>query len=582
MDNKKNNRNGEFAYEDYDNYPAEDIYMDHKEYDKFNEYADRTSGSLYFGDSSADDYLESILNEYGTEKKHSRRKNGITPDPITVEEQINAPGETYTPEPEPEEEPEEDYEEYPEPEYEPEPEEKPAPEPLPMPEEKAPVIPEEPVLPAPPVRTDRDAGHTYESPVGDHITKLDIPKGVLEVIDLLKAHTYTCYLVGDCVNMLVLGERVMDFDIACNASMERIIAICEDRFKVREDLVERGELIIINGGMGISVAPYRSRTDGSGKPIYCKTIDEDLRRRTFTSETVAYNPDSGIYDQFGGLACITAEKTILRAIDEEKYEASEYEQAKLKKKPKDAPKKLVIEAIRENPECILIAMQKYARGEAEISPYTLRNINENPELIDMMLPSEISRYFRRILLGRRAGEAITAFREIVCRVFPVLRAQIDFEQKSRYHDTTLYEHTAKAVGYGFPDYPVRLALLLHDIGKPDCAADRGDYMTFYGHSERGVMLARDVFENYEADDDTISKVLFMIAHHDDHISPENVTDFIGAFGSGNTRLLLLMQSANVRAKSTDPVNERVSASLRQMADNIDAYAPPPPRPRGRR
>ena len=348
-----------------------------------------------------------------------------------------------------------------------------------------------------------------------------------------------------------------------------------------QDLVERGELIIINGGMGISVAPYRSRIDGSGKPIYCKTVDEDLRRRTFTSETVAYNPDSGIYDQFGGLSCITAEKTILRAIDEEKYEKMELEQETARKKPKEQPKKIVIEAIRENPECILTAMQKYAMGEAEISPFTLRNINENAELIDMMLPSEISRYFRRILTGRRIGEALTVFRDVLLRLFPVLRPQIGFDQKSAYQEYDLFEHTVRSVGYGAPDYTVRLALLLHGIGKPDCAADRGEYNTYYGHSERGVMLARDAFEEYEADEAVIDRVLFLIAHHDDHISPENITEFAAAFGTENTRLLLLLQSANVRAKSTDPVNERVSSTLRQLADNVSFYAPAPRGIRGR-
>lgn len=524
----------DFAYEDYEDYIGDSIYEEHGEfvYDKFDEYGYEGGDpdGLYFGDTDPDD----------VPGRQSAEEPGL----------IRSAPEIPLPPPEPEEEPE------PEPEKAPEPE-------------------------RPPERSFDE--RPYEPPVGDHTTKLGLPRGVLEVIDLLKAHTYTSYLVGDCVNMLVLGERVMDFDIACNAAIERIIAICEDKFKVRTDLLERGELIIINGGMGISVAPYRSRIDGSGKPVYCKTIDEDLRRRTFTSETVAYNPESGIYDKFGGLACITAEKTILRAIDEEKFETAEAELAAMKKKPKDAPTRIVIDAIRENPECILTAMQKYARGEAEISPYTLRNINENAELIDMMLPSEIARYFRRIILGRRAGEAMTEFREVMLRIFPILREQIGFDQKSRYHDMTLYEHTAKAVGYGFPDYAVRLALLLHDIGKPDCAADRGEYMTFYGHSERGVMLARDAFETYEVDDMTADKVLFLIAHHDDHISPENVTDYIAAFGTETTRLLLLMQSANVRAKSSDPVNERVSATLRQLADNIASYAPrATPRDRGKR
>ena len=407
-----------------------------------------------------------------------------------------------------------------------------------------------------------------EPPKGDDSVTLEVPMSVMEIIDILREHTYTCYLVGECVNMLYLGERVMDFDIACNASLDRIIAIFDERFKTREDLLSRGELIIINGGMGISVAPYRSRIDGNGKPIYCKTIDEDLHRRTFTSETVAYNPYAGIYDPFGGLKCISEEKTVLRAIDEEIYERLEIEQSSHKKRRHDEVQKVTIPALRDNPECILIAMQKYARGEAEISDFTLKNINDNAELLDMIMPGEISKYFRRILLGRRITETLLNFSEVIFSIFPVLRCQYGFDQKSEYQEYTLYEHTAKSVGYAFPDYTVRLALLLHEIGKYDCAADRGDHMTFYGHSERGVMLAHDVFEDYEVDDAVRERVLFMIMHHDDRISPENVVQYTEFCGMEYTRLLLLLQSANIRAKSSDPVNERVSGTLRQLADHV--------------
>ena len=558
MDNKKKNPydgSMDFAYEDYEDYIGDSIYEDHGEYDKYVRNVDEEY--LVNSDADPEEYIARAVRS--TESRVSLEEPLVLGDYRRTGNSPESERHTELP-----------------PEPVPEPGTELPPEPVPT---KA--AEPEPASEKPEERSFDE--RPYEIPLGDHKTKLDVPKGVLEVIDLLKAHTYTSYLVGDCVNMLVLGERVMDFDIACNAVMERIIAICEDRFKVREDLVDRGELIIINGGMGISVSPYRSRIDGSGKPIYGKTIDEDLHRRAFTSETVAYNPDSGIYDPFGGLACITAEKTILRAIDEEKFQQTEFEQARLKKKPKDAPKKVVIEAIRENPECILIAMQKYAAGEAEISPYTLRNINDNAELTDMMLPSEIARYFRRVIVGRRVSETIEAFREVVLRIFPLLREQLDFDQKSDYQEYTLFEHTVKAVGYGAPDYAVRLALLLHGIGKPDCTADRGDHNTYYGHSERGVMLARDMFEGYEVEDSVADKVLFLIAHHDERISPENVTDIVGMYGTENTRQLLLFQSANVRAKSSDPLNERVSASLRQLADNISSYASrPAPGLRGRR
>ena len=519
----------EYGYEDYEEYIGDDIYTDHYDY--------------------GDEELEPFEEYDDVMPAPPEKKREYAAKPVRSEEKPAVHATAESPEPAANAEPSHDTGA-----------DRPGEAAIPA-ANKAPAAPETLAKP--------EHEFSDEPPKGDNSLTLEVPLPVMEIIDILREHTYTCYLVGECVTLMYLGERVMDFDIACNASLDRIIAIFDERFKTREDLLSRGELIIINGAMGISVAPYRSRIDGSGKPIYCKTIDEDLHRRTFTAETVAYNPYAGIYDPFDGLSCISEEKTILRAIDEEIYEKLETEQFTRKKKSREEPKKIVIEALRDNPECVLIAMQKYARGEAEVSPYTLKNINDNAELIDMMMPMEIAKYFRRIILGRRITETLLNFSEVVFRIFPALKNQRGFDQKSDYQEYTLYEHTAKAVGYAFPDYAVRLALLLHGIGKYDCAADRGDYMTFYGHSERGVMLAKDVFEeNYEADPAVVERVLFMIMHHDDHISPENVVQYTEFCGLEYTRLLLLMQSANIRAKSSDPVNERVSSTLRQLADHV--------------
>ena len=494
--------------------------------------------------------LDDILEEYGGKDDASSNSGSAA---VPEEEKTETPGETESPEKE--EEPEK-----------PEVSEKPVAAENPEVSEN-PEVPEKPEIPKPEPRV-------MMIPKGDVSMKLDVPKPVLEIMDILKAHYYTAYLVGECVYLMYIGERVMDFDIVCNAEPERIAAIFERSFKVRTDQAERGEYIIINGGRGISVSPFRSRIDGSGRPIYCRTVDEDLCRRTFTSETVAYNPDAGIYDPYGGLACISPEKTILKAIDEEKYEKLEREQASGKRKKKEPPAKVVIPSFMENPESILIAMQKYSRGEAEISPYTLRNMNDNAGLLDRIMPEEIARYFRRIILGRNAGDAMLLFPEVMFRIFPILREQLGFDQKSDYQEYTLYEHTAHAVGYAVPDYSVRLALLLHAVGKPDCAADRGGYMTYYGHAERGVMLAEDALEEYGADLLTVRKVLFMIMHHDDRITPDNYMEYAGRFGAEDTRLLLLMQSANIRAKSRDELNERVSSVLRQLADKVSAVSSP--------
>lgn len=389
----------------------------------------------------------------------------------------------------------------------------------------------------------------------------------MEIIELLKAHTYTSYLVGDCVNAMLLDQKVMDFDIACNASIDRIAAIFEDKFKTRDDLLYRGELIIINGAMGISVSPYRARFDNKGFPVYCSSIDEDLKRRAFTSEAVAYNVDTGIYDPFGGCDCITEDCTLLKAIDEKKYERIA-NQPPLRSKKNKVPEKVIIPSLKNNPECILDAMVKYSAGEAEISPFTLQNINENPQLLDKLDSALVMARFKKVLLGRRATDALNVFLGVTFRLFPILAEQLDYDQRSIYQEYSLFEHTTKAIGYAVPDFTVRLALLLHAVGKIDCAADRGEFTSYDGHAERAVMLARRLFEEMAVDELTEERVLFILRHHDDRINPENYAAYTAEYGAENIRLLLLAQSANIRAKSSDPLNERISATLRQLADGI--------------
>lgn len=392
-----------------------------------------------------------------------------------------------------------------------------------------------------------------------------LPPQVTEIIELLKAHTYTPYLVGDCVKAMLLGEKPMDFDIVCDAEIGRIEKIFDEKYRTRDDLIHKGELIIINGGMGISVAPFRSGFDGNGRPVYCEKLDDDLRRRTFTAEAIAYNDVTGLYDKCGGAKCISKEKLVLKALGEKNFIAASETPIK-KKRSKKEPVITIIPALERNPRAILQAMLKHSAGEAEISPVTLKNMLENPELLDRIEPAELMEWFEKIIMGKNITETLLSFSKIIFYLFPVLKEQENFDQKSSYHEYTLYEHTAKSVGYAVPDLKIRLALLFHGAGKVDCAADRQYFISYDGHTERAIMLTRSALSEYSTANPVIDSICQLIRHHDDKISPENIHEYTKAFGEKLTRDILLLQSANVRAKSSDPVNERVSQSLRQMAD----------------
>lgn len=400
--------------------------------------------------------------------------------------------------------------------------------------------------------------------------RFNLPSQVTEILDLLKAHTYTPYLVGDCVKELLLGGRPMDFDIVCNASLDRIEAIFYEKYRTREDFLYKGELIIISGGMGISVAPFRSNFDSNGRPIYCDNLDDELRRRTFTAEAIAYNHDTGLYDKCNGAKCISPEKITLKALGERSFIAASEMPLKKKKNKKSPP--TVIPALERNPRGILEAMLRFSKGEAEITPVTLKNIQDNPQLLKRIHPTELMEWFEKIIMGKNVTEALLCFKSIVFCLFPVLRQEDGFEQNSAYQEFNLYEHTARAVGFAVPDLKIRMALLFHGVGKVDCAADRTYFTSYNGHEERAVMLTKSALSEFSTANIVIDNICHLIRHHDDKLTPENLRSYVSAMGEDFTRDLLLLQSANVRAKGYDPVNERVSQSLRQLADEISGVS----------
>ncbi|MBQ8411149.1 MAG: hypothetical protein IJX15_05400, partial [Ruminiclostridium sp.] len=185
--------------------------------------------------------------------------------------------------------------------------------------------------------------------------ELSVPSQVAEIIKVLNDHTYTAHLVGDCVRALIKGENPLDFDIITDAEMYRLIAIFEEKFKTNTDYAPKGEIIIINGAMGISVSPYRSRIAEDGKPIYCGTIDEDLKRRAFKADAVAYSLEDGIYDPFGGLDDHCGETVVLNAAVIEKTEEKKNVKGK-----KEVVTNSPFTVFENNPAAVLEAIRRYS------------------------------------------------------------------------------------------------------------------------------------------------------------------------------------------------------------------------------
>lgn len=393
--------------------------------------------------------------------------------------------------------------------------------------------------------------------------EITIPAQVVEIISILNEHTYKAHLVGECVRGLVLGENPLDFDIITDAEMNRLLAIFEERFKTNTDYINRGELIIINGAMGICVSPYRSRIAEDGKPIYCSNIDEDLKRRAFRANAVALSLEEGVYDPFGGYNELCADDIILKAIVTEPPE-----EKKALKPKKSVPAPTAFPVFENNPSAVLEAIRRYSAEGVEISPETVQNICECPDIIFKNSKEDFHNAFKSIILGKRVTDTCLMFKEVIFSIIPKLRETDNYDQKSPVQEYSLYEHIIKSVGYAVPDYNIRLALLFHGIGKVDCAAEIDDYTFYNGHAERGAMLTREIMTDLGFPSELAKQTAFLVLHHDDDINEENYPSFTAEYGIEKVRQLILMKAADVRAKNSDYRFEQRSNELRLFADEI--------------
>lgn len=392
--------------------------------------------------------------------------------------------------------------------------------------------------------------------------ELSVPLQVAEIVKILNDHTYKAYFVGDCVRALLKGENPLDFDIITDAEMYRLLAIFEDNFKTNTDYVNKGELIIINGAMGISVSPYRARIAEDGKPIYCSNPLEDLKRRAFRANAVALCYEQGLYDPFDGFNDLSGESVILRAIVTPE-DGEKKQQVKNKKEVST-----LFTVFENNPAAVLEAIRRYSTEGVEVAVETMVNINENPEVIFRVSNEELHTNFRSILLGRRVTDTLLDFKNVIFTLIPKLKETDGYNQHSIAHEYPLYEHIAKSVGYAVPDFTVRLALLFHGIGKIDCAADMGAYVSYAGHGERGAMLTREIMTELGFPAELTRQVSFLVLHHDDDVNEGNYTRFTAEFGTDTARQLVLMKAADMRAKRSDRGNEQRAGELRFIADEI--------------
>lgn len=334
---------------------------------------------------------------------------------------------------------------------------------------------------------------------------MNIPEYVQTVINALEKAGYEAYIVGGCVRDALSGKAPHDYDVATSALPEETKRAVGG-LKVIETGIKHGTVTVMSEGRPVEVTTYR--IDGDYRDgrhpesvSFTRSLAEDLARRDFAINGMAYGR-GGLVDIFGGRDDLN--RGIIRCIG--------------------APE----ERFAEDALRIMRALRFSAVLGFEIEENTARRAAESRGLLRKVSAERIFAELKQLICGKDAERVLLQFPDILAEIIPELAPEIGFEQHSRYHDSTLYEHSARAVGAvraalaeagAEPDEQsetaLGLAMLLHDCGKTRCQSRGADGEGhYYGHAGISAEIADGVLRRLKCSNAERERICGIIKYHD--------------------------------------------------------------------
>ncbi len=314
----------------------------------------------------------------------------------------------------------------------------------------------------------------------------------------LRQNEYEGYIVGGTVRDSLLGIIPHDYDVATSASPQTVLKIFDD-FTILKTGIKHGTVTVLINGEPIEVTTFRhdgNYIDGRHPESvsFTKTLLEDLKRRDFTVNAIAYSEESGIIDPFGGKNDL--KKRILRTVGDPEERFSE-------------------DALR-----ILRAIRFASVYGFKIEENTKKSIFELSGKLNALSAERIFSELKQIITGKNAEEVLLEYPYVISRILPELQDCIGFDQHTPYHKYDVYTHSVKALSACPADTITRLAALLHDCGKPQTFEIKNGVGHFYSHSAVSTEKAQQALVRLKADNVTKNAVVKLVKYHDAKIIDE--------------------------------------------------------------
>ena len=401
---------------------------------------------------------------------------------------------------------------------------------------------------------------------------IQMPEDVKYILEKLNTSGYEAYAVGGCVRDSILGRNPDDWDITTSAKPEETKALFP---KTIDTGIQHGTVTVMRNHIGYEVTTYRidGEYEDSRHPkevIFTSDLLEDLKRRDFTINAMAYNhledsdlnigidagknrnsfdsQKSGLVDAFGGMEDI--ENKIIRCVGNPIHRFEEDALRMMRAVRFSAQLGYEIEEETKKAICVLAG--------------NLANISAERIQVELV----------KLLVSNHPDYLRTAYETGMTKVFfPEFDKIMETKQNNPHHKYSVGEHTLHSLEHVRADKVLRLSMLLHDIAKPETIQTGEDGVDhFYGHPDKGEEMARQILRRLRFDNDTIGKVCKLVKYHDRKLSlkPEKLRKAIVGIGPELFPFLLEVKEADMLAQSDYKREEKEQelADIRKVYNKI--------------
>lgn len=384
---------------------------------------------------------------------------------------------------------------------------------------------------------------------------ISLPTQVVRALEQLEQAGYQAFLVGGAVRDLVRGCPAKDWDIATSALPGQVQRVFQQYHQIETGL-KHGTVTVVLDDTPLEITTYR--VDGGysdhRRPDavrFTGSLREDLERRDFTMNALAYHPRVGLVDPAGGREDIA--RGVIRCVGEPQRRFQE-------------------DALR-----MLRALRFASAFEMKIEEDTAAAIHREKRLLRDIAAERVQGELTQMLCGAGVGALLRDFADVLAVPLPELAAMFGLDQKNPHHDRDVWGHTAAVVCHILPTPTLRWAALLHDVGKPTCFTVGEDGVGhFYGHGEKSAALAETILKRLKFDNGSRERIQRLIRAHDQPLAPERrqVRRLLNRHGPDAVRELIELHRADTLGQSAlcrprldelEKVRELVEELLREDA-----------------